>query len=169
MQAHTCEHTRTYGGVAPLSPAPAWRSPCRNSRRRLTGHSTDCISPSWLLHSSLQLFHPWSPLEVPGHAPISSRTPVHKRATPASDQCYRCCTEVSVIPDPHRLPLSPSQCLDLSLSLTDSKCIPPAQFHSLLLSLQRSLCFTALAGITSSLLDESSGWGEGFGGGEGGM
>ncbi len=65
-------------GLPPLSPAPAWRSPCRNSRQRLTGHSTGCISLSWLLSSSLRLFHPWSPLEAPGHVPIPLCSPVHK-------------------------------------------------------------------------------------------
>ncbi len=39
------------------------------------------------------------------------------QATAATDQCYRCSTRASVISDLHRFPLSPSQCLVLSLSL----------------------------------------------------
>ncbi len=38
------------------------------------------------------------------------------QATAATDQCYRCSTRASVISDLHRLPLSLSQCLVLSLS-----------------------------------------------------
>lgn len=111
-----CMLTHKHSGGAPLSPAPAWRSPCRSSRQRLTGHSTGCISPSWLRSSSLRLFHPWSPLEAPGHALSPS---VHPRSSH--------CRNWSVLSQfhwsqrhPRSAPASSLSLLNVSISLSPS-------------------------------------------------
>lgn len=155
-----CMLTHKHSGGAPLSPAPAWRSPCRSSRQRLTGHSTGCISPSWLRSSSLRLFHPWSPLEAPGHALSPS---VHPRSSH--------CRNWSVLSlfhwsqrHPRSAPASSLSLLNVSISLSLPLWLSIYLSHSVPLPLTLTLALAMLHSAGRDYLI-ALGWKQWMGGG----
>lgn len=155
----SCTFTYKHSRGAPLSPAPAWRSPCRSSRQPLTGHSTGCISPSWLRSSSLRLSSESS--RNPGSCPYPLAF-TRAQATAATDQCYCRSTGASVIPDPHRLPLSLS--LSMSRSLSPSLSFNVSLSHSVPLPLTLTLALAMLHSAGRDYLI-ALGWKQWVGGG----